>query len=241
MTVSLKPLLELQEVDLARDRLVDRKEHLPERDELADLEGRVKEVEAAIGRVEEEAERLVKEVDRLEQDAGTIAAKIEGEEKRMYSGEIVNPKELSAIQDEVAMFRRQKAPLEEQAFELMVRRDELAEEKARLRGEIEDLEKEADEVRRRIQAASAEIDRELEVEEAKRASLVEPIPSEVLEAYESLREQKRGIGVGALESGICTACREQLSAVEVDRMKRQRREGEHLFRCEHCGRLLVLE
>lgn len=241
MTTSLKPLLQLQEVDLARDRLMDRKAHLPEREELADLEGRVKEVEAAISRVEGEADRVVGEIDRLEQDAGVIADKISREETRMYSGEVSNPKELSAIQDEVAMFRRQKAPLEEQALELMMRRDDLAEEKARLRGEVGDLEKEAEEVRRRIERATAEIDRDLEAEDAKRSSLSDPIPQDVLAAYEQLREQKRGIGVGALEGGVCTACREQLSAVEVDRMRRGKREGEHLFRCEHCGRLLVLE
>lgn len=241
MTVSLKPLLDLQQVDLTRDRLVERKEHLPERGELTELEGRMKEVEAVIDRVGEEQERVVREIDRLEQEAGIIAGKIEREENRMYSGEVVNPKELSAIQDEVAMFRRQKAPLEEEALDLMMRRDELQEERERLRREVADLEREADGVRERIEKAVAEIDRELEAEEAKRSSLVEPIPSDVLEIYEDLRGQKRGIGVGALEQGICSACREQLSAMEIDRVRRQSREGEHLFRCEHCRRLLVVE
>lgn len=241
MSVSLKPLLQLQEVDLVRDRLVDRKEHLPEKDELASLEGRMKEVEAVISRVGEEQDRVVREIERLEQEAGSIANKIEREESRMYSGEVVNPKELSAIQDEVAMFRRQKAPFEEEALELMMRRDELQEERERLRGELEDLGREADGVRERIEKATAEIDRELEAEDAKRSSLAEPIPPDVLELYEDLRGQKRGIGVGALEDGICTACREQLSAMQVDQMRRRRREGEHLFRCEHCRRLLVVE
>lgn len=241
MTVSLKPLLDLQQVDLTRDRLVERKEHLPERGELTELEGRMKEVEAVIDRVGEEQERVVREIDRLEQEAGIIASKIEREESRMYSGEVVNPKELSAIQDEVAMFRRQKAPLEEEALDLMMRRDELQEERERLRREVADLEREAEGVRERIEKAVAEIDRELEAEDAKRSSLVEPIPSDVLEIYEDLRGQKRGIGVGALEQGICSACREQLSAMEIDRVRRQSREGEHLFRCEHCRRLLVVE
>lgn len=241
MTVSLKPLLDLQEVDLARDRLVERKEHLPEKGELAELEGRIKEVEAAIHRVGEEQDRIIREIDRLEQEAGMIANKIEREENRMYSGEVVNPKELSAIQDEVEMFRRQKAPFEEEALDLMMRRDELQEERERLRREVADLERDADGVRGRIDKAIVEIDRELETENAKRMSLVEPIPSDVLELYEDLRGQKRGIGVGALEQGICSACREQLSAMEIDRVRRRRRDGEQLFRCEHCRRLLVVE
>jgi hypothetical protein len=39
---------------------------------------------------------------------------------------------------------------------------------------------------------------------------------------------------------MCTACRESLSAVEVDRIKGKARGGEWLFRCEHCRRLLVV-
>lgn len=240
MAESLKPLLELQEIDLSRDRLHERKEHLPEKEELTELEGRMKEVQAAIDRVEEEAGAVIKEMDRLEGEASQIANKIGAEERKLYSGEVVNPKELTALQDEIAMLRRRKAPLEEGALEQMQTRDELAEEKEGLRRELEDLSREADAVRERIARATAEIDRELEAEEEKRRGVLSPIPEDVLELYERLRGQKKGIGVGALENGICTACREALSAVEVDRIKREAREGEQLFRCEHCRRLLVV-
>lgn len=237
--VSLEPLLELQQVDLARDRLHERLEQLPERAELSDVEQRSKEVQAAIDRVEAEMQTVIKEMDRLEQEASVIANKIASEEKRMYSGEISNPKELSAMQDEVAMLRRRKEPPEEGALEQMMRRDELSDERDALRRELDDLAKEADEVRSRIQTASDEIGRALGVEDAKRDGLLPSIPAEIVDEYEELRGAKHGVGVGALEDGICSACRESLSAVEVDRIKREMREGERLFRCEHCRRLLV--
>ena len=238
--ISLEPLLELQRVDLVRDRLQERRDHLPEKAELSEVELRMKEVQAAIGLIEEEAQGVIREMDRLEQEAGVIANKIGSEEKRMYSGEISSPKELSAMQDEIASLRRRKEPFEEGALEQMMRRDELAERKDALRREIEDLGREADEVRKRIEAAPAELDRELGVEDRKRDSLLPDIPSEIIEEYEEIRSAKHGVGVGALEDGNCSACRETLSAVEVDRIKRKMREGDRLFHCEHCRRLLVV-
>lgn len=238
---SLKPLLDLQEVDLARDRLQERKETLPERGELADHQARMKEVEGVIDRVREDAEALVREIEKLDQETSVIVDKITSEEKRMYSGEVMNPKELAAMTDEIAMLRRRKAPLEERELELMERREQLASEREALESELADLGREADQVRSRIAAAEAEIDAEVAVEDTKRAALQPQIPDDVLEVYEELRAAKRGIGVGKLENGLCTACREQLSAVEIDRIKRKAREGEYLFRCEHCRRLLVLQ
>jgi predicted nucleic acid-binding Zn-ribbon protein len=139
------------------------------------------------------------------------------------------------------MLKRRRTPLEDSDLEFMVKRDELQSERGRLEAEIADISKGADVVRSRIAEATAAIDQERAAEQAKRDALVPRVPTDVLEQYESIRETKKGIGVGALRDGVCTACREALSAVEVDRMKRKAREGERLFRCEHCRRLLVVE
>jgi hypothetical protein len=158
----------------------------------------------------------------------------------MYSGQVINPKELSALADEVDMLKRRKAPLEERGLEELEARDQLLTERGRLEEELRDLEQEASTIRTKIEEAEGEIDRELAIEDSKRGEVVPHIPSDTLELYEEIRTSKRGVGVGALENGSCTACREALSAVEVDKIKRRAREGEWLFRCEHCRRLLVV-
>lgn len=236
----LQALLELQKVDTVRDRLEERKEHLPEKDELADLESRMNEVRARIERVQTEADAVGREISRIDLEVKTLDEKIAQEEAKLYGGSVVNPKELSALQSEIEMFKRRKTPLEEGELEQMVVRDELTAERDGLEAELADLEKETTVVRERIGAATGEIERELGVEDTRRDQLLGVIPLEVLEEYESLRGQKKGVGVGALEGGSCTACREALSAVEIDRLKRRAREGERLDRCEHCRRLLVV-
>src|SRR5262249_16941560 len=152
-----------------------------------------------------------------------------------------NPKEVSAIQAEVEMLRNRKAPLEERGLEELEARDALIEERTKLEEELKLLQEEAGGVRSKIDAAVGELDRQLQTQPSKRDEVVPKVPSDTLEEYEEIRQNKRGVGVGALSGGMCTACREALSAVELDRIKRRAREGEWLFHCEHCRRLLVVK
>ncbi len=233
-------LLDLQEIDLARDRIHERKESHPLRTELADIEARMADIRAEMTRLQHDADALEREERSVEEEVRLIEEKIAAEEHKMYSGQVINPKELGALQDEVDMLKRRKAPLEEKGLEELEARDELLNQHRSLAEQLALLDSEAAEVRAKIDSSVGELDRELEAEEFKRADVLPRIPPEALEKYEELRETKKGIGVGALSNGVCTACREALSAVEVDRIKRKARDGEWLFRCEHCRRLLVL-
>jgi predicted nucleic acid-binding Zn-ribbon protein len=233
-------LLDLQKVDRTRDRLQEQREHLPARAELNDVEARMTEVAGAITRVQKQADELERDEKRVEEEVRLIEEKIASEEDKMYSGRVINPKEVSAIQSEVEMLKRRKEPLEEKGLGELEERDQLVSERGKLEEELADLKREADEIRSRIAQAEGDIDNELASEDTKRDALLGAIPSDTIEDYESIRESKKGIGVGALVDGMCTACREALSAVEIDRIKARARGGEWLFRCEHCRRLLVV-
>jgi predicted nucleic acid-binding Zn-ribbon protein len=82
----------------------------------------------------------------------------------------------------------------------------------------------------------AEVERDLELRQAEREELAPTFAGELLELYEELRAQKKGVAAAALVDGVCQGCHEQLSAVELDRV---RHEG-GIRRCEHCRRILVL-
>jgi uncharacterized protein len=233
-------LLDLQQIDSARDRLGEQREHLPARAQLADVQARIVEVNGAIARVQKEADELERDEKRVEEEVRLIEEKIASEEDKMYSGKVINPKEVSAIQSEVEMLKRRKEPLEEKGLDELEQRDQLVSERGKLEEELADLEREAAAVRAQIAEAEGKIDAELALEDTKRGELLPVIPSDTLEDYETIRGSKRGVGVGALVDGMCTACREALSAVEIDKIKSKSRGGEWLFRCEHCRRLLVV-
>jgi hypothetical protein len=77
---------------------------------------------------------------------------------------------------------------------------------------------------------------ELTAKRTERDALAAGFDPELLELYEDLRRQKKGVGAAALVDGVCQGCHEKLSAVELDRLKR----SEDILRCEYCRRILVL-
>src|SRR2546430_17494605 len=84
---------------------------------------------------------------------------------------------------------------------------------------------------RELDAASAE----LVTRRDERARLAAGIDPELLELYEDLRPQKKGVAAVALVDGVCQGCHEKLSSVELDRVKRT----DGIARCEYCRRILV--
>ena len=82
----------------------------------------------------------------------------------------------------------------------------------------------------------ARVATELTEKQAERDRLASGFDPELLELYEDLRPQKKGVGVAALVDGVCQGCHEKLSAVELDRLK----HTDDIKRCEYCRRILVL-
>ena len=76
---------------------------------------------------------------------------------------------------------------------------------------------------------------ELAARRAERDALVTEFDEELLDLYDELRESKHGVGAAAIVDGVCQACHEKLSAVELDRLKRT----EGVKRCEYCRRIVV--
>src|SRR5437763_12286718 len=51
-------------------------------------------------------------------------------------------------------------------------------------------------------------------------TLFRSIDPDLLMLYQDLRRQKKGVGAAALIDGVCQGCHQQLSAVELDRLRR---------------------
>jgi predicted nucleic acid-binding Zn-ribbon protein len=191
--------------------------------------------EDRLGELRLAIDAVAKEQQRLEGDIDSIRLKAEAERRRLYDGSVANPKELQSIEAEVQSLRSRQERLEDQVLDQMERREEL---EARL-GPIE---AEATETRQRLAEIEETSARELvEVEgalgerEEERKALVPELDEELLELYEELRRQKRGVGAAALVDGLCQGCRQQLSPVYRERLKSE----QGLWRCEHCRRILV--
>ena len=231
----LDRLLELQELDLSIDRLGARRREIESGEELAATRRAMEALEQRLGEVRMALDGINSEQARLEGDAGMLTQKLEAEEKRLYDGSVANPKELEAIQAELRNLRERRSRLEDGIIEQMERRENIE-------GGLPQLETEVREARDRVAEIETSAERELTDiaaalidRRAERERLVASFDEELLELYEELRASKKGVGAAALLDGVCQGCREQLSPLERDRLKKV----EGIRRCPHCRRILI--
>ena len=232
----LDHILELQELDLATDRMVARRQELESGGDLRVARERVEGLEERVGETRLALDSVDQEQRRLESEVASLDAKIGAEQRRLYDGSVANPKELESLQHEVEALGRRKSHVEDDVLSQMERREELG-------ARLEPLQAELAEARDRLTEIGGESVKELEdigralaERTAERASLLPAIDDELLELYEDLRAQKKGVGAAALENGVCQGCHQKLSPLELERIKR----SEGIRRCEYCRRILVL-
>ncbi len=229
-------LLALQDTDTSIDRLRARRRTLDEGGELAAARATADEAERRLGEIGLRLDELRRDGSRFELEIDSMTQKEHAEQARMYDGSIVNAKELEALQHEIASVQKRRSDREDELLAILEIREQLEAESTAAEAERATLRARADEVSAEASAELARIDAELVERTAARDSLAAEIEPDVLELYDDLRRQKKGVGAAALVDGVCQACHEQLSAVVLDRLKR----AEGVRRCEHCRRILVV-
>jgi uncharacterized protein len=234
---AMKPLLELQRIDSATDRLRLRRADLPEQRELNELETQRGEVSTVYVERNGELDEASRRQSKLEGDIEMITAKMHHEDERRSSGAVSSPRELVNIQAELDALGRRKVHLEDEQLEVMEQREGLDKEVADLKASLDEFDRKIADATARRDAAIVEIDRELGELAAQRAQLVPTIHADAIELYEELRTRKDGVAVAALEKGTCRGCALPLSPVALDEIKHS---DDPFIRCENCRRMLVI-
>jgi Zn-ribbon protein, possibly nucleic acid-binding len=228
-------LLELQEIDRALDRLRARSTALEAGETVAGARTDADAAEWALGEERLRLDEMARDQRRFENEIDSLQQKESAEAKRMFDGSIVNTKELEALQHEIENLKKRRSDREDELLALLEQKEELevlsTASEAKAAGLRETADGDADAADLELVEARAELERL----HAARAELVPVFDPELLERYEDLRRLKKGVGAAALINGVCQGCHEQLSAVEVDRLKR----AEGIRRCDHCRRILV--
>jgi hypothetical protein len=143
---------------------------------------------------------------------------------------------LESIQHEITNLRNRKSRVEDEQLEVMERREDLESKASAAEQAVDEARSALTELQGSSEHELDEVGKELAAFETERASLTPAFDPELLELYEDLRRQKKGIGAAALVDGVCQGCHQELSAVELDRLRR----AQGVRRCEHCRRILVL-
>ena len=230
-------LLAVQEHDTALDQLVHRRDHLPARAELDRVMAEVEAIEASAAEVEGSRHDLGRDQQRLEDEITSLNDRATHHDKTLYSGTIGNPRELQALQDEIASLKRRISQLEDQELEVMEQLEPLDGQLARIAKERTTLDERGGALRAQIAEEEVEIEADLDRVRKEREALAGQIDPDLLREYDDLRKRLGGIAIARLVGGSCGGCHLGLSAVEVDRIKKLPPDAS--AHCEECGRLLA--
>lgn len=234
--MSTSRLLALQGADTAIDRSRARLRALESGSELAAVRAEADTAENRLGELGLKIDELARDQKRFENEIDSMTQKERAEQARMYDGSIVNTKELEALQHEIASVHKRRSDREDELLALLEMREQLEADSIAAGRESTSRRAKLDEATGAAAEELARVTDTLAEQIAERGAIAREIEPDVLELYEDLRRQKKGIGAAALVDGVCQACHEQLSAVELDRVKR----AEGIRRCEHCRRILVV-
>jgi uncharacterized protein len=229
-------LLDLQSLDTAIDRMNARRAALEGEGELDAARAEAERAEQELGELRLQLDTFDRDGSKLEHEIDSLTQKAADEESRLFGGAVANAKELESIRREVENLRKRKAEREDELLVVLERREEVERRAKEAEVRAEDRRVAVDTV---AGDASRELDhiaKELTAKQADRDRLAAGFDPELLELYDDLRKQKKGVGVAALVDGVCQGCHEKLSAVELDRVK----HTEDVPRCEYCRRILVL-
>jgi predicted nucleic acid-binding Zn-ribbon protein len=232
--VMMRPVAMLErltEVDLVLDsyraRLAEIAAALKEPADLAAARTALAETEAELARW-----RSIQQERDLAQQ-GT-ADKLARAEKRLYSGEIRNSREVQDAERDVQQLRHQRAEAEDALLEALVAIEGLAEDCAARTTKVAELAAGWEGTQARLRAEQTRLKERLLAEQARQGAMRRALPQDLLALYDNLRPRRGGRVVAALEGDTCSACRVAVPPTKLEAA----RYGEELVYCGNCGRLL---
>ena len=231
---SLADLLDLQDVDLQIDRLLHRRQSLPELEDYRTAHDRLAGIVGEHQAAEAELRETTLALDKTSGELEIGEQRLDAEQNRLYAGGM-SARDADYLRREVEMLTRKKSEMEDQVLALMEQREML---QARLEG-LAASRDEADGAKAALEAvikqAWAGIDADLGRLEERKAAVVPAIDESLLELYEELRPVKDGgVAVARLAEGVCGACHLTLTPAEQLEATRPRPP-----RCIHCRCILV--
>lgn len=233
MNELLRQIYELQKVDLYYAQAVSRLRKL---DIGETLKNAAEAAAVASDKAIAELKRLTTDLHDAELELKSVEDKLKNFEQKLYSGSVRNPRELSNLEKEVNVLKRQRARLDEHVLQLMdaVEAAQKVEQEARKQKEETALA-----YQQHLEAYQVE-KRKLEADIARLKQERQKVSAEcdpqLLQRYESIRQRHGGIGVSRLVEDSCVLCHTKISMNALRAVK-----GGQIVQCENCQRLLYID
>lgn len=230
-------LLDLQAVDTAISQLEHRRKSLPEHGQIAEGQKIRAELGEAIVAARTIVSDLELELDKAESDLVPVKERRARDQRRLDDGAVTDPKQLSALMEEIDHLKRRISDLEDVQLEVMekleaatARHGALVEQRTEIENSLRAVIASRDEL-------VATIDADLIQQRGAREKLAAGLPADLVALYSRIAARSGGVGVGRLQGRRCGGC--QIEATPSALASYAAAPPDEVVRCEECERILV--
>lgn len=230
----IKDLYELQSLDLTLDQTRERLHQIRlsiGKDEEITL------LKRELTRQKENQQEAIKNQDRLDIGISEFDTHINQVESKMYSGNVINPRELEDLQAELGQIRRQKVTVEEQLLSILENLDELAVQLSNIENTLFLRERQWHADQDDLIKEKGVLDQSLIFLSEQRETLATGISAIELALYNRVRTHHKGKAVAKVDRDTCEACRTGIPTVQIQAL----RSAVAPVRCDNCGLILFRE
>jgi predicted nucleic acid-binding Zn-ribbon protein len=229
-------LLEVQGLDTRTQQLAHQRKNLPALAKLTELDGQIADLRTSLVESRTRVADLKRELTKAESDVEQVRNRAERDRQRLDSGG-VSAKDAVALTDELGSLATRQAALEEVELDVMERLEAHEDALAKVEAANDELVAEKTKVEAERDAGWADIDAQIQVVAAERATKAEGLDTALVTLYEKIRTQLGGTGAAVLNGNRCEGCRMDLPPIDVAAIKAAAPDA--VVRCEECGRILV--
>jgi uncharacterized protein len=229
MQESLKPILEIQELDIKMIRLMRLKKQRQR--ELEQIESLKAELREQLDSKNNEVQRVAEDVSSLEKKIVTLNEKIKTLEAKQSS--VKKVEEFNALTQEMTSSERERISLEQQISNLVDKRALEEEILEKINQSLKTSDTNSKELENEIRASIEKINEEGFSLRKERDEIVKDVSSDTLKIYERLLKNKKDRVIVPIENRTCSGCHIALTAQHENLV----RKGKNLVFCEHCSRI----
>ncbi len=229
MLPSLKPILDIQELDIKMIRLMRLKRQRQK--ELLQIDALRRELKEQYNVKEAEIAEFDKQASALEEKIDELNAKIKGLEEKQSLIKKVD--EFNAMTQEITGIERSKVALEQETSNLIDKKGHEEEILEKIKESLSASDVNSSELEGDISSSIEKINQEGNTLKAERNKLAQTADEDILKIYERLLRNKKDRVIVPIENRTCSGCHIALTIQHENLV----RKGENLVFCEHCSRI----
>lgn len=161
--------------------------------------------------------------------------RLKRQEARLYGGG-ASPKELGALQQEIAHLQAARATQEESLLDAMMAAEQAQADAAKQEAALHEAERTRERERTELTARLEAVAERLAGVRERRAEHAAACDAASLVRYEAVRKARGGRAVAEVRGGVCQACRVTVTPATLQKA----RSGAELVSCPNCARILYV-